>query len=289
MNSAISVKHFVKSYGSNLVIDDVSFDVQKGEIFGLLGANGAGKTTILECCEGLRKYNSGDIVLSGEIGVQLQSSSLPAHITVKESFSLFCKWNKAEENTELLKAFGLIEIENKQYRSMSTGQKRRLHLALALINNPDILFLDEPTAGLDVEGRVSLHKAIRKLKADGKTIIMASHDMAEIENLCDTIAILKEGKIVFRGTPTELTSAYLGKSKILIKSQEAFKKSDFISSHYLGMQQEYFTVMTDNISEALLELLQYAKDTMNKIEDIKIERATLEQRFIEIATGGNKE
>lgn len=289
MNSAISVKHFVKSYGTNLVIDDVSFDVKKGEIFGLLGANGAGKTTILECCEGIRTYNSGEINLSGEIGVQLQSSSLPAHITVRESFSLFCKWNEVEENIDLLKVFGLNEIKNKQYRSMSTGQKRRLHLALALINNPDILFLDEPTAGLDVEGRVSLHKEIRKLKEDGKTIIMASHDMAEIENLCDTIAILKEGKIVFRGTPTELTSAYLGKSKILIKSKEEFKKSDFTSSHYLGMQQDYFTVMTDNISEALLELLQYAKESMNGIEDIKIERATLEQRFIEIATGGDTE
>jgi len=289
MNSAISIRHLVKSYGTNLVIDDVSFDVLKGEIFGLLGANGAGKTTILECSEGLRKFNSGEINMSGTLGVQLQSSSLPAHITVKEAFLLFCKWNKTTENTELLKDFGLSDLGNKQYRAMSTGQKRRLHLALALITNPEILFLDEPTAGLDVEGRVSLHKAIRKLKADGKTIIMASHDMAEIENLCDTIAILKEGKIIFNGTPTELTSAYLGKSKILIKSKDEIKKLNFTYSHCLGMQQEYFVVTTENISDALFELLEYAKETRNKIVDIKIERASLEQRFMEIATGGKKE
>jgi len=287
MNVGLSVNNLVKSYSNNLVINDISFSVAQGEIFGLLGANGAGKTTTLECIEGLRNYNSGEINVNGKIGVQLQSSSLPSHITVHEAFLLFCKWNKADENVELLDSFGLTQIKNKQYKSMSTGQKRRLHLALSLINNADILFLDEPTAGLDVEGRVSLHKEIRKLKEKGKTIILASHDMAEIESLCDKIAILKGGKIVFTGTPTELTSAYLGKSKLMLKTKDPMDKTDFNFSGFIEVLQDYFIFTTENISEALLELLQYTKESKNEIIDIKIERASLEQRFIEIATGGN--
>lgn len=151
MNSIIEVNNLVKKYGDNTVIDNISFNVNKGEIFALLGANGAGKTTTLECIEKLRSYNSGTITVNGSIGVQLQSSSLPSNITVIEAFKLFSMWNKVNEDLELLNTFGLKDLKNKQYTSLSTGQKRRLHLALALIGNPDIIFLDEPTAGVDVE------------------------------------------------------------------------------------------------------------------------------------------
>ena len=205
MKYAIEVRGLEKKYGSKMVLKGLDLQIEKGEIFALLGVNGAGKTTTLECIEGLRKYDGGSIVVNGKMGIQLQSSSLPAHIKPMEAIKLFAKWNQTKIDDNMLKALNIKEIEKSQYLQLSTGQKRRLHLALALISNPDIIFLDEPTAGLDVEGRLSLHEQIRKLKSLGKTIVLASHDMAEVEALCDRIAILNSGKIVFCGTPSELT------------------------------------------------------------------------------------
>ena len=170
MNRAIQVRGLKKSYDSSIVLGGLDLDIEKGEAFALLGANGAGKTTALECIEGLRKYDSGTITVNGEMGIQLQSSSLPAHIKPMEAVRLFSKWNRAKIDCTMLNALGMKEIEKKQYIQLSTGQKRRLHLALALIGDPDIIFLDEPTAGLDTLGRVSLHELIRKLKSEGKTI-----------------------------------------------------------------------------------------------------------------------
>lgn len=205
MNSAIQVRGLKKRYDSNIVLNGLDFEIEKGETFALLGVNGAGKTTALECIEGLRKYDSGTITVNGKMGIQLQSSSLPAHIKPMEAVKLFAKWNKAKIDDAVLNDLGIKGIEKKLYIQLSTGQKRRLHLALALIGNPDIIFLDEPTAGLDVEGRLSLHEQIRKLKSRGKTIVLASHDMTEVETLCDRIAILNNGNIVFCGTASELT------------------------------------------------------------------------------------
>ena len=283
MNDAIRVENFNKSYGDNLVVKGISFNVKKGETFALLGANGAGKTTTLECIEGIRKYDSGSIEVNGRIGVQLQSTSLQENLKATEAFKLFSKWNKAEIDWELFDSFGLSELKNMQYREMSTGQKRRLHLAIALINNPDIIFLDEPTAGLDVEGRAALHLEIRKLKEQGKTIIIASHDMAEVEKLSDRIAILKDGKIAFIGTAKELTSELKSQIKIYIKTTNLFNPDNLIYSRYDGMQQEYYVFTAEDLGEGLYELLESAKRTQNSVLDIRIEHASLEQRFIDIA------
>ena len=143
----------------------------------------------------------------------------PAHIKPMEAVKLFSKWSGAEPDGSVLAALGIREMERKQYVQLSTGQKRRLHLALALIGDPDIIFLDEPTAGLDVEGRLALHEQIRRLKAQGKTVILASHDMAEVEALCDCIAILSGGRISFCGTASELTDRVGQKYFIHIKTQ----------------------------------------------------------------------
>lgn len=283
MGIALNVDNLVKSYNGIQVLKGITFSVNQGEIFALLGINGAGKTTTLECIEGIRKYDSGDITLVGNIGVQLQSSSLPAHITVVEAYKLFCKWNKAKINLELLDTFGLHELKNKMYKDMSTGQKRRLHLALALINNPEIVFLDEPTAGLDVEGRVSLHKEIRILKEQGKTIIMASHDMAEVESLCDKIAIIKNGEIAFIGTAQELTGKIGNRSNIYIKTLKPFNPRASINFTLEDKKQEYYIFSTFNIGEALLDLLEAAKEDQNNVLDVRIERETLEQSFMFIA------
>lgn len=155
MDEAIKIKNLKKSYGTHVVLNGLDFCVQQGEIFALLGVNGAGKTTSLECIEGLRKYDSGTIAITGKVGIQLQSSSLPGHIKPLEAVKLFAKWNKASLDCAMLDVLGIHDFARKQYYQLSTGQKRRLHLALALTRNPDILFLDEPTAGLDVEGRLS--------------------------------------------------------------------------------------------------------------------------------------
>ena len=166
----------------------------------------------------------------------------------------------------MLNALGMKEIEKKQYIELSTGQKRRLHLALALIGNPDVIFLDEPTAGLDVEGRVSLHEQIRKLKAHGITIVLASLDMAEVENLCDRIAILNKGKIAFCGTVSELTNQVGRKYFIHIRTQQGVS-----------------TFETDNIEDTLISLLDDLKQKDIHVLDIKVDRGTLEQHFIEMA------
>lgn len=278
MKSAIQVENLIKSYGRNTVIKDISFRIEKGESFALLGANGAGKTTTLECIEGLRLYESGKIQVNGSIGVQLQSSSLQANMKAIEAFSLFSKWNRTAMDMELFANLGLKALKSKQYGQMSTGQKRRLHLALALIGNPEIIFLDEPTAGLDVEGRVSLHEQIRKMKAQGKTIMLASHDMAEVESLCDRIAILKDGKIAFSGGPKELTSMMGTQCQIYVKTVAPLENK--------RMEQGYYVFESVNIAETLHEVLENCKRRNNTVLDIKIERATLEQRFIDIAREG---
>lgn len=204
--------------------------------------------------------------MNGKMGIQLQSASLPAHVKPMEAVRLFAKWSKSQIDHSMLATLGINELTKKQYTDMSTGQKRRLHLALALISNPDIVFLDEPTAGLDVEGRISLHEEIRKLKAQGKTIIMASHDMAEVESLCDRIAILKDGKIAFNGTADELTAQIGMSCMIHIKT---------------GQGEE--TITSENIGETLLVQLESYRQRQITVLDIRIIRATLEQRFMDIA------
>lgn len=174
MSYAIEITDLKKKYGNHEVLKGINFCVEHGEVFGILGINGAGKTTILECIEGFRKYHSGNIKISGNIGIQLQSASLPAYMKVSEVIQLFSKWKRAEIDNSLLMALGVTDLQKKLYTELSAGQKRRLHLALALIGKPDILFLDEPTTELDVEGRISLHNEIRKLNQNGTTIILSS-------------------------------------------------------------------------------------------------------------------
>ena len=278
----IKVENFSKSYGSTPVIEDISFEIQKGEIFGLLGTNGAGKTTTLECIEGLRSYQSGTIQVNGKLGVQLQSTSLPKEIKAIEAIQMFSLWNKTTPNPDHLHTFGIDQIKDLQYHQLSTGQKRRLHLAIALIGDPDIIFLDEPSAGLDVEARASLHDVIRSLKQQGKTLIMASHDMAEVESLCDRIAILDQKHIAFIGTAAQLTSSVSALYNIHIKT-DPILPTNFTFSEFEQHKQDYAIFTTKNISQGLIELLQYANQNNYTVQDIKIEHATLEQRFIEIA------
>ncbi len=266
MNYAIQVCGLKKRYGSRTVLKGLDFRIEAGEIFVLLGVNGAGKTTTLDCIEGLRAYDSGSVTIRGKTGIQLQSSSLPAHIRPMEAVRLFAKWNRTNPDPSMLESLGIPEMGKKQYGQLSTGQKRRLHLALALVRQPDILFLDEPTAGLDVEGRISLHAQIKNLRDQGKTIILASHDMAEVEALCHRIGVLKDGYLAFCGTVRELTDR-LGK-KYLIHIRTARGKE---------------TYETGNIEEKLPALLEDLKQKGLEILDLTVDRGTLEQHFLELS------
>ena len=255
MSYAIEITDLKKKYGNHEVLKGINFCVEHGEVFGILGINGAGKTTILECIEGFRKYHSGNIKISGNIGIQLQSASLPAYMKVSEVIQLFSKWKRAEIDNSLLMALGVTDLQKKLYTELSAGQKRRLHLALALIGKPDILFLDEPTTELDVD-------------QNGTTIILSSHDMAEVEALCTRIAILNNGVISFIGTTDELASKVGKKYNIKIVSE-------------LG-ENEYSAV---NVADTLLSILEEYKQKNIDIFDIKVNRGTLEQHFINLSRG----
>ena len=268
MTNALEVSGLRKSYGEKTVLKGIDLCVRKGDIFALLGVNGAGKTTTLACIEGLRKYDSGRISVNGRIGIQLQSAALPAHIKGAEAVRLFAKWNKKTADPSMLAALGADSVAHKQYQEMSTGQKRRLHLALALISDPDIVFLDEPTAGLDVEGRLALHGYIRRLKAQGKTVVLASHDMAEVEDLCDSIAILRDGGIAFSGTVAELTERIGKHYNIHIQTDRGV-------AHF----------ETDDIGNSLIALLRDYQEKSAVIQDIRVDRGSLEQHFLKIAKG----
>ncbi|MCM1539395.1 MAG: ABC transporter ATP-binding protein [bacterium] len=269
MENAIRVEQLRKSYGKRVVLKDVSFRVRQGECFALLGGNGAGKTTTLECMEGLKRYDGGNIIVNGKAGIQLQSAALPEYIKAAEALRLFAKWNHQAFHPHSRgflsgqdDALGIGAFAQKQYYQLSTGQKRRLHLALALLSDPDIIFLDEPTAGLDVEGRIALHEQIRQLKKKGKTLILASHDMAEVESLCDRIAILRDGNIAFVGTVEEL-NAQLG------------KRYDISVKTSTGTEH----LESDRIGETLLKLLSRYQETGTEILDIRVSRGSLEQQL----------
>ena len=293
MKTVLEIKNLIKSYSDREVLHGISFDVTEGDIFALLGSNGAGKTTTLECIEGLRRYDNGEVLFFGkelgrknlykQIGIQLQSTALPSNITVMEAYRLFCKANRVKPDRSLPERFGLDKIQNKQYGSMSTGQKRRLHLALALVHNPGVVFLDEPTAGLDVEGQVALHEEILRLKERGTTVIMTSHNMAEVEKLCDRIAIIRDGRVGFIGKPEDFIAAYEETTEIALKTELGYRKEELEYGEYVKNENGYDIYHTDHLPEALFELLQNRKQQGNKVLDIRINHSSLEDRFMEFS------
>lgn len=218
MRKMISIKGLSKKYEEYLAVDDINFDVFEGEIFGLLGPNGAGKTTTLEILETLRKKTSGNIIIDDIdidkqplsikqiIGVQLQQSGYYLNLNLKENIQLFAGlYNVKNFNAqELLKLVGLEEHAHKKFKQLSGGQQQRFSLAILLVNDPKIIFLDEPTTGLDPHARRNIWNIILELKRKGKTIVLTTHYMDEAELLCDRIAIMNAGKIITIDTPENL-------------------------------------------------------------------------------------
>lgn len=217
MEKVIEIQDLIKKYGKLIAVDNISFEVQKGEIFGLLGENGAGKTTTLEMIEGLRKPTAGQIQVLGrdikrnlrdikeKIGVQLQSSAYFDDLKLKEILELLGSFYRLHlYPARLFRMVGLENKANQYIRNLSGGQKQRFSIIASLINDPEIVFLDEPTTGLDPIGRRHTWEIISQIKKQGKTIILTTHYMEEAEKLCDRVAIMNKGKIVAIGEPRRL-------------------------------------------------------------------------------------
>lgn len=299
-DAIIEVSNFRKRYGDFTAVDGISFAVNRGEIFGLLGPNGAGKTTTLECLEGIRTPDEGTLRVAGIdptretrslrslIGVQLQSSGMPDSITPDEAMKMFCAYLGAAPRYDLLDRMGLAAKRRTQFHGLSTGQQRRLALALAVAHEPKVVILDEPTAGLDVQTRVELHTLLRELRDGGTTVILATHDMAEAEELSDRVAILLQGKIVTIGTPLEITATGAGLTKISVQTQEGHLLSNghefpAVSSHV--NKDNYAIYYSTDIGRTVSALLNYVNDQHETLVDLRVERPSLEDRFLELTNG----
>ncbi len=298
----IRVNEFRKVYGDFVAVDGISFEVHRGEIFGLLGPNGAGKTSTLESLEGLRAPDAGSLQVAGVdptreprklrnvIGVQLQTSGLPESITANEAMKFFCAYHGAEPRYDLLDRLGLAEKRKAQYHQLSTGQQRRLALALALAHNPPVLFLDEPTAGLDVATRVELHIIMREQQAEGTSIILATHDMAEAEDMSDRIAILLRGKIVTTGTPMEVTATGARLTKVSVRTLGSSLSDADVSLPAVSQRvsrDEYNIYFSTDIGPTVSAIISNIQAKQDTLIDLRVERPSLEDRFLEITTSGD--
>jgi ABC-2 type transport system ATP-binding protein len=223
------------------------------------------------------------------IGVQLQTSGLPESITVNEAMEFFCAYHGVPANYKLLDRLGLSEKRKTQYHQLSTGQQRRLSLALAIAHEPAVLIMDEPTAGLDVATRVELHNIMREQQAKGTTIVLATHDMAEAEEMADQIAILLKGKIVATGTPMEITATGASLTKVSVRTQESSLFNDgagFPAVTSSSSKEAYRIFFTTDIGPTVAAIIAYTESQNDPLIDLRVERPSLEDRFLEITTDG---
>lgn len=299
METIISVNNLDKSYGKHQVLFDFNLKVKRGECLGVVGPNGAGKTTLLECIEGLRKWQKGEIIIDGRtieenpkylrsiMGVQLQSSSLPDEIKVKEAIELFAVEHNVSINEKLLDELDVKNLVNQQYGKLSTGQKRRLHLLLAILHDPEIIILDEPTAGLDVNAKYLLYLKINQLKESGKTILLTSHDMYEVENLCDRVAFLENGRV---GKEITKDSILDQDKQIIVVStkKQSLKNVDMMYSTLIEEKEAELFFECSNISACLKELLEHLNSKDDEIIDLYIKKKTVEEELTKMMRGEGK-
>jgi ABC-2 type transport system ATP-binding protein len=274
----------------------VSFNVEKGEVFGILGPNGAGKTTTVEMIEGLRKPNAGNIKICDIdaikepqrikelIGVQLQATSLYDNIRVKEAIELFGSYySKSVPAAEIMEEVSLTEKKNSQVSKLSGGQKQRLSVGLALVNDPEVVFMDEPTTGLDPQARRNVWSIVEKLRERGKTIVITTHYMEEAEQLCHRLAIIDQGKIIAMDTPDNLiNNAGLGTSIEFSTSKELDGLANKIPGIYKvnnGSTRKY-SANTRAVSLILKDLTNLCYDNQIELENISVKKATLEDVFL---------
>lgn len=262
MEKAIDVRALRKNLEEVEVLKGISFFVEKGEIFALLGTNGAEKTTALECIAGLSSCDGGEVTLSGKAGLLEHHSALPSNILPMEAVTLYANWNGRVPNLDLLDLLGILDFQDVPYIHLSAEQRRRLDLALTLVPHPEILILDEPMEGLEFNASCRLLQCIRKLNEGGLTILLGTEDLILVEELCDRVAGLVEGQIVFTGTVEELKQKLGRQYRIRIVTTSG---------------EEVYE--TDNIADTLITLLtRYQKEGMDVL-NLQLERGTLRQHF----------
>lgn len=292
----IEVKNIVKKYGNFTAVNGIGFSVKKGEIFGLLGPNGAGKSTTLEMMVGLRKSDGGTAIIGGfdisrdlkkvkeVIGIQLQSTTLFELLTVEEILRLYASfYQKNVSIPDLIEEMSLTEKTKSRIKTLSGGQKQRLAIALALVHDPWILFLDEPTTGLDPQARRTLWDIVLKLKEKGKTTVLTTHYMDEAHVLCDRIAIMDQGNLIALDTPSGLVKSLESDSAIEFQFEGEFLKNELELLNgvkQVGRRKDTYVLYTDNLQVTLISLIQLTSLKNLKLTDLQTRTSTLEDVFI---------
>ena len=296
---AISVRDLRKSYGSLEAVKGIDFEILPGEVFGLLGPNGAGKTTTIEILEGLRPRSSGVVQVLGfdpdvqrlqlkdRIGVCLQATNLPDKIRVREAIQVFSAfYSRNLDARQLLERLQLQDKRDAFYGTLSGGQKQRLALALALVNDPQLIFLDEPTTGLDPQVRVEIHSLLEQLKQERRTILLTTHYIEDAERLCDRVAIVDEGRIIALDTPRNLQQQSRNASTIVVTCSAAFPESLPVwaeATHCtLDPARRTLTVHSRRPAATLVDLVKWIDQQGLELTDVHLKQPTLEDVFIEL-------
>jgi len=311
MKNSLEVEGLKKYYGNLKAVDGISFSVEDGSVFGMLGPNGAGKTTTIETLIGLKEKDGGKVSILGydpflekdlkeikkKIGVQLQSPSLFPRLTVKEIVNLFASFYPDPlENDLVIEQVGLENKKNERVISLSGGQKHRLAVALAMISNGDLIFLDEPTTGLDPQARRQLWDVIQGLKEKGVTVFLTTHYMEEAEKLCDNLVIIDQGEIIAKGSPKKLINEYFEEKAIEFNdpgfsNEEIRDLKENLDVDRIGYDEKLnrFILYSKDIKKLMANLINYSKRTKKEIDDITIRQASLEDVFIKLTGRGIRE
>ena len=300
MPNPIEVEALKKDYGAVAAVKGVDFVVRPGEVFGLLGPNGAGKTTTVEILEGLRNRSAGRVQVLGfdpelqpaevkdRIGVCLQETKLQDKMKVREAIELFASfYSRSVDAGKLLERLQLAEKREAFYSQLSGGQKQRLALALALLNDPQVLFLDEPTAGLDPQARLEIHDLIQNLRREQRTILLTTHYIEEAEKLCDRVAIIDEGRIIAIGAPREIQEGARASSIIELECVQpiepdglpAWRDAENVA---FDDRRTRITVASRRPARTIVDMVKWLEASGVELADIRIQRPSLEDAFIEL-------
>jgi ABC-2 type transport system ATP-binding protein len=293
MSPVIDVRGLRKTYGTVVAVDEVSFQVEAGEIFGIVGPNGAGKTTTVECLEAQRKPDAGTIRVLGldpqrdgqqlreRIGVQLQEANLPDRLRVWEALDLFASFYQRSVNwEELLDQLGLAEKRNAPFAKLSGGQKQRLFIALSLVNNPEVVFLDELTTGLDPQARHAIWDLVKSVRQQGKTVVLTTHFMEEAERLCDRVAVINRGRIIALDTPRNLILGLKAKTRIIFEVEGQFDAT-LLNDVAMRVERDGSRVVVYGEGDNPLSVVVQTLERHGcRFRDLRLEQPNLEDVFL---------